>query len=91
MGLFSIHIRFLFFGSYLDTSIDLSPELMEDILRGNKEVVHRSTYPPLTESQIQSQAHISINDAFNKNIHESLESYSTPDVIPDNNIEETHN
>ena len=50
MGLFSIHIRFLFFGSYLDTSIDLSPELMEDILRGNKEVVHRSTYPPLTES-----------------------------------------
>ena len=59
-------------GRYLGPSIDVGPAMTAKILKENGQVVHRSTYRPLTQDEIDSREEQLVRDAFDKSVKEKL-------------------
>ena len=55
-------------GRYIGPELDVGPAITANIMKENGEVVHRSTYDSLTESEDHNLAHISRRERFDKNI-----------------------
>ena len=59
-------------GRYLGPEIDVGPSIIAKIMKGNGEVVHRSTYCGLKEDELKNQAHISFRKEFDSNIKDGF-------------------
>ena len=66
-------------GRYLGPAIDVGPEIKDKIMKGNGELVHRSTYHGLKDEERTNQAHIQLRKEFDSNIKDSF----GPDISPD--------
>ena len=74
---------------YLGLSIDIGPEMTDNIMKVNGEVVHRSAYRGLKEYQWTNQAHISLSREFDSNIKDRFGLDISPDNLPDVNLDDT--
>lgn len=59
-------------GRWLRSSIDIGPAMTAKILKSNGQVVHLSTYCPLTESEQQDHEEIKRRDQFDKDVEKRL-------------------
>ena len=76
-------------GRYLGPAIDVGPEITAKIIKGNGEVVHRSTSRGLKEDQCTNQDHISLRKEFDSKIKDRFGPDISPDNFPDINLEDT--
>ena len=67
-------------GRYLGPSIDVGPAMTAKILKANGEVVHRSTYRPLTDEEIADENERKDRDKFDQVVNER---YGMPMVAAD--------
>jgi hypothetical protein len=74
-------------GRYLGTDVDVGTSLTAKILKKNGEVVYRSTYRPLTDEELQSEAEKKARTDFDAEIERRLGPSMKPDDFEDNDIE----
>ena len=65
-------------GHYLGPNIDVSPVMTTEILTENGQVLHRSTYRPLTLDEIADKDKIDAQEEFMVRVNERLESHVQP-------------
>ena len=69
---------------YLGPEIDVDPAMTANIMNGNVEVVHRSTYHGLKEDEWTNKAHILLRKEFDRNNKDmfgpDVSTYNFPDV-----------
>ena len=70
-------------GIYLGPEIYVSPEMTSKIMKGNGEVLHRSTYCGLKEYEKSNKAHISSMKYFDNSVRYKLGPDISPEKIPD--------
>ena len=58
-------------------------------MKGNGEVVHRSTWRKLKEDENPNQYHTSLRQEFDRNIRDKFGPDILPDNFPDVNLEDT--
>ena len=74
---------------YLGPELDIGPDMTANIMKNNGEVVHRSTYAALTESEAPNLAQISRRETFDKKKTVKLVPDVSPDDLPEINLEYT--
>ena len=70
-------------------AIDVGPEMTAKIMKGNNEVVHRSTYRELKEDEWKNQSHTYLTKEFYSNIKDRSGTDVSPDDFPDIHLEDT--
>ena len=58
--------------TYLNTSIDIGPALMEKIMKENGQVLHRSTYWALTQEEWEREECKAECSSFMESLHQRL-------------------
>ena len=74
-------------GRYVGPSVDIGPAMTAKIIKANGEVIHTSTYRPLTPDEIASTDHIKERDAFDQRIQARLGAATLPGDIDDDEVE----
>jgi len=76
-------------GRFLGIAVDVGPAMTAKILKKNGQVVHRSTYRGLTESEVANQVHVKLREDFDVAIGEMFGADCTPEDFPDVALEDT--
>ena len=76
-------------GRYLGVAIDVGPSMTAKILKANGEVIYRSTYRGLKESEVNNAVHIARRAEFDASIAEKWGADCTPEDFPDVALEDT--
>ena len=76
-------------GRYLGPSIDVGTEMIAKTMKGNVELLHRSTYHRLKEEKCRNKYNISLRKVFDSNIEDRFEPDVSLDDFPDINLEDT--
>ena len=76
-------------GRYLELAIDVGPAMTAKVMKGNCEVVHRSTHHGLKKQERTNQAHLLLWKDFDSNIKDRFGPDISPDNFPDVNLEDT--
>ena len=76
-------------GRYLGVAINVGPAMTAKILKANGQVIHRSMYRGLKESEVKNAAHIAQQAEFDASIAEKWVADFKPEYFPDVALEET--
>ena len=76
-------------GHYLGPSIDVGPAMTMKILTENGQVLHRSTYRPLTPDELLDRDGSDAQEQFMARVHERLGSCVLPRELEDLGLEDT--
>ncbi len=76
-------------GRYLGVATDVGPAMTAKILKSNGEVIYRSTYRGLLDSEVARPAHIALREEFDASIKDKWGPDCTPDDFPDVALEDT--
>ena len=76
-------------GCYLGPSIDVGPVMTANILMENGQVLHRSTYRPLTPEELLDRDGLDAREQFMSRVYERLGSRILPRELKDIGLEDT--